>query len=96
MAQPKQIKAKAVPNEKDMQDGHRPTVDEIKRIISRSPEAPSSQIGEYLLDRVFRGDSERALSRNRSNVALVDRASRIRGIPDRALRVKKIFRLKRP
>jgi hypothetical protein len=71
------------------------TINELNKVI-RPLDHCKLEIGQYLLDKVFSGDFEKNLSSDRRKAAGVKRASKIPRISDRALRVKKIRRLKRP
>jgi hypothetical protein len=96
MEQPKQLRTDTGQDGKDMPDGHRVTIDEINRMIISSPETSSLQIGGFPLDTVFSRDPERVLLRNRRTAAGIKKASCKPRMPDRAARVSRFRRLKRP
>lgn len=96
MTQPKLVKADTRLNEKHMKEDQMATIEEINRLVISSLDTRLLQIGEYLLDTIFGGDFEKALPRNRRTLAFTKRASNMPSISHRAVRVKKIWRPKRP
>jgi hypothetical protein len=96
MAQSKRLRTDTGRDGKDMPYGHRVTIDEINRMIISSPKTCSVQIGEFLLDTVFSGDPKRVLSRNRRTAEGIKKASCKPRMPDRAARMSRFRRLKRP
>jgi hypothetical protein len=96
MAQPKLVKADTRRNENHMQEDQTATIDEINRMAIRAQDTRLLEIGEYLLDTIFGGEFEKALPRNRRTLAFTKRASGNPGKSHRTVRVKKIWRPKRP
>ncbi len=62
-------------------------VNEINREIAKAMPPEMMQIGEFILDTVFQGDSRGALSRPRHNSTVVGRMSRTQSAPHPTVQV---------
>jgi hypothetical protein len=71
-------------------------VNEINRVIAKAMESQTMEIGQYVLDTVFQGNSQRAFSAPRHNLPAGGRTWPPRHRRDRGVQENRIRRTKRP